>query len=73
MSVAFWAWVCVAVMLALGEGVTGGLLVLPWAIGAAIAALLEALHIGSGWQWVAFAGVSLALLVAVQRWLRRPR
>jgi membrane protein implicated in regulation of membrane protease activity len=69
----FWAWFAVAVLLALGEAVTGGLLVMPWAIGAGVAAVLEALHVNSGWQWIAFAGVSIALFVAAQRLIIRRR
>ena len=71
MTVAFWAWVAVAVLLALGEAVTGGLLVMPWAIGGAVAALLEALRVDSGWQWAAFLGVSMVLFVAAQRLIIR--
>jgi membrane protein implicated in regulation of membrane protease activity len=63
----FWAWFAVAVLLALGEAVTGGLLVMPWALGAATATVLEAMHVGSNWQWIAFIGVSLVLFVAAQR------
>jgi membrane protein implicated in regulation of membrane protease activity len=70
-SVAFWAWVSVAVLLGLGEAVTGGLLVIPWAAGAAVAALLEALHADSSWQWLAFFGVSMVIFVAIQRAIRR--
>ena len=50
MSVVFWAWTATAILLLLGEAVTGGLLVLPWAIGAAAAALLEAIRAPSDWQ-----------------------
>jgi membrane protein implicated in regulation of membrane protease activity len=57
--------------LVLGEALTGGLLVLPWAVGAGVAALLEALHVDSDWQWIAFAGISVALFGAVQRLIRR--
>ena len=71
MSTAFWAWFAIAFLLALGESVTGGLLVIPWAVGAAVAAVLEALHIGSNWQWVAFVAVSLVLFVAAQRFIIR--
>ena len=70
-SVVFWAWTATAILLALGEAVTGGLLVLPWAIGAATAALLEASHVDSSWQWLAFVGVSLVLFVAGQRLIIR--
>lgn len=73
MTIVFWAWVAVAVLLALGEAVTGGLFVLPWAMGAAAAALLEALRLSSGWQWIAFLGVSVVLFVAAQRLIVRRR
>jgi membrane protein implicated in regulation of membrane protease activity len=70
-STAFWAWICVTVFLVLGEALTGGLLVLPWAVGAGAAALLEAFHVDSDWQWIAFAGISVTLFGAVQRLIRR--
>jgi membrane protein implicated in regulation of membrane protease activity len=71
LSVVFWAWLCVTVLLALGEAVTGDLLVLPWAGGAGVATILEALHVPSGWQWIAFIVVSMALFVAAQRLIIR--
>jgi membrane protein implicated in regulation of membrane protease activity len=70
-STAFWAWICVTVFLALGEAVTGGLLVLPWAVGAGVAAILEALHADSNWQWIAFVSVSIPIFAVVQRRIRR--
>lgn len=73
MTTVFWAWVAVSVLLALCEAVTGGLFVLPWAIGGAAAALLAALHASSGWQWIAFLGVSVVLFVAAQRLTARRR
>jgi len=72
-SVTFWAWVTVAVVLLLGETVTGGLFVAPWAAGATAAALLEALHIGIDPQWIAFFAVSSVVLVVVQRRKTRRR
>jgi membrane protein implicated in regulation of membrane protease activity len=67
MSLAFWAWITVAVVCALAECVTGGLLTLPWALGAGAAAVLEAFHVGVGWQWAAFIVLSSVLLVLAQR------
>jgi membrane protein implicated in regulation of membrane protease activity len=66
----FWSWIVLVVVFALGEAVTGGFFVLPWAFGAGVAALIDWLGAPVGWQWVAFVGVSSALLVAVQRHLR---
>ena len=71
MSVAFWAWLSITVLLVLGEAVTGGLLVMPWAIGAAVATILEALHAPSDWQWIAFVVVSVALFALAQRFVIR--
>lgn len=71
MHVWFWAWVVLAVVFALGETVTGGLLVLPWAFGAALAAVLDAAGLDTGWQWIGFVGLSSALLVAGQRLIVR--
>jgi membrane protein implicated in regulation of membrane protease activity len=71
MSVAFWAWVVIAVVLALAESINADLLILPWSVGAAVAAVLEAFHVASGWQWIAFVGLSSAVLVTVQRLKRR--
>ena len=62
-----WAWVAIAVLLALGEAVTGGFVVMPWAIGAAVAAALDAAGAGAGVQWLAFVAVSSAVLVVAQR------
>jgi len=72
-STVFWAWLAITVLLALGEAVTGGLLVMPWAIGAATATVLEALHTPSDWQWIGFLSVSLVLFVAAQRLIIRRR
>lgn len=67
----FWAWVAIAVILAVCEGATGGLLALPWAVGAACAAGLNALGVSANWQWAAFAVISSALTVAAQRFIVR--
>jgi len=71
-SVVFWAWIVTAVLLALCEAVTGGLLIIPWSLGALIAAALVAVGLASWWQWLAFFGVSSVVLVVVQRRRLRP-
>jgi membrane protein implicated in regulation of membrane protease activity len=63
----FWAWVILAVIFAIAESVNGGLRVLPWSFGAAAAAVLDALGVSMGWQWLTFLLLSSALLVAGQR------
>ncbi|MEI7814084.1 MAG: hypothetical protein WCJ13_04755 [Coriobacteriia bacterium] len=69
----FWSWIALVVVFALGEAVTGGLLVLPWAVGAGVAALFDALGIAVGWQWISFLAVSSVLTVLGQRLIVRRR
>ena len=63
----FWSWIVLAVIFALGEAVTGGLLILPWALGAGVAAALEALGSPVQWQWISFLAVSAILTILAQR------
>jgi membrane protein implicated in regulation of membrane protease activity len=65
----FWAWISLVVVFALGEAVTGGLFVLPWAFGAGVAALLDALGMAVSLQWVSFIAVSFVLTVVAQRFI----
>jgi membrane protein implicated in regulation of membrane protease activity len=68
----FWVWLALAVILSLGEIFTAGFFLLPFGIGAAIAALLEWLFPGSiAWQWAAFIGVSSLLLIFLRRFAVR--
>lgn len=63
-----WVWVSLAVILSVAEIFTGGFFLLPFGIGAAVAALLQFIWPGSiGWQWAAFIGVSSVLLVTMRR------
>jgi len=70
-SVAFWSWVVLTVLLALSESINADLFMLPWSAGALVAAVLEGLHVGAGWQWLAFFGLSSVVLVVIQRRKRR--
>ena len=67
----FWSWLALTVIFALGEAVTGGLLILPWAIGAGVAAALDALGFAVQWQWICFFAVSFVLTVLAQRLIVR--
>lgn len=68
MNIWFWVWVALAVILLIAEILTAGFFMLPFGIGAAVAAALEYLAPGSiGWQWAAFVGVSSALLIVLRR------
>lgn len=64
-----WVWVGLAVILSIAEIFTSGFFLLPFGIGAAVAALLEFFWPGSiAWQWAAFIGVSSLLLVGLRRY-----
>lgn len=63
----FWVWVALAAILLVAEIFTSGFFMLPFGVGAAVAALLEYLGVAIEWQWVAFLGVSSVLLVGLRR------
>ena len=70
-----WAWWAIAAAaLGVAEIVTGGTLVLLMLAGGAVAAsVVAATPLGAGWSFIAFAAVSLVLLVAVRPIARRHR
>ena len=67
----FWVWVLLAAILMIAEIFTAGFFLLPFGIGAAVAALLEFLGVSVGWQWAAFVFVSAAMLVVLRRYADR--
>jgi membrane protein implicated in regulation of membrane protease activity len=64
-------WIVAACVLGLGEMHTGGLYLLPFAIGAALAALVSLLGVGTPLALVAFVLVSLVVLAALRPVARR--
>ncbi|MDQ3680275.1 MAG: NfeD family protein [Actinomycetota bacterium] len=70
-----WVWLVAAVAFALGELVTpAAFFFLPFAAGAFVASLLAFLGVGTGWEWMAFIGVSgsaFAVLWPIGRRLER--
>lgn len=66
-----WAWLLVAALLVVGEIFTAGFFLLPFGIGAAAAALTAWLGGSLVYQWAAFLGVSVAVLVPLQRFADR--
>jgi len=66
-ELAFWAWVITAVILGVGEILSSGLYLLPFCVGATSAAGLNAAGMTSGWQWIAFVGVSSVLTIVIRR------
>lgn len=67
----FWVWVLLAAFLMIAEIFTAGFFLLPFGIGALVAALLEFLGVSVGWQWVAFIGISALMLVILRRYADR--
>lgn len=67
MSLVLQAWVALAAILFIAEALDPQRLVLPFAVGAATAAVVAWSGGPSSWQWLAFVGVSSVLLVVLQR------
>ncbi len=73
MHIWIWVWILLAVILSIAEIFTAGFFLLPFAIGAAVAALLEFLWPGDSlaWQWMSFVGLSSLLLIVLRRFADR--
>jgi membrane protein implicated in regulation of membrane protease activity len=66
-----WIWLAVAVVAGVGEIATTGFFLLPFALGAVIAAVLALVGVGLAWQLLAFAFVSVAVFAAMRPLARR--
>ncbi|HTY96704.1 MAG TPA: NfeD family protein [Solirubrobacteraceae bacterium] len=66
-------WLIAAAVLGIGEMHTGGLYLLPFALGAAIAALLSAVGVGFAASLIAFAAVSVVVVAGLRPIARRHR
>lgn len=66
-----WIWVGVAVVLSIGELLTAGFFLLPFAVGAAAAAVLAFLDVAVPLQLVTFVGISVVFLAVLQRFARQ--
>jgi membrane protein implicated in regulation of membrane protease activity len=71
MDVWFWIWLGLAAVLVVGEMFTAGFFLLPFGIGAAVAAVLNWFDLALAWQWAAFLGVSAILLLSLRRFADR--
>ena len=66
-----WIWLVGAAAFAIGEIITPGFFMLPFAIGAGVAAVLAFAGTSLAVQWVVFVGVSLACFLALRPIARR--
>lgn len=66
-----WIWVGAAVFLGFAEMVTAGFFMLPFAVGAVIAAVLAFMDVGPAIQLIVFIATSLIALILLQRFVRR--
>ncbi|MCL2136490.1 MAG: NfeD family protein [Coriobacteriia bacterium] len=71
MTIWFWLWLILAASLLVSEMLTVTFFLLPFAIGAIAAWLVNAIGLGVGWQWVVFLTVSIATLAAFRPLARR--
>lgn len=63
-----WVWLVFAVIMAVGEWLEGGGFLLPFAVGASAAALMEWLWPGSSTgQWIAFLSITSVLTIVIRR------
>jgi len=67
----FWVWLVAAVVLSVAEIFTAGFFMLPFGIGAAVAAVLAYFRLPLAWQWVAFIGVSALSFIVLRRFSDR--
>lgn len=66
MDIWVWVWAVLAAVLIIGEMFTAGFFLLPFGIGAVVAAVLAFLDLAIGWQWLAFLGVSVIMLLSLR-------
>jgi len=67
-----WIWLVTMAVFTVGEMAgPGTFFMLPFAIGAAIAAVLAFADVGLAWQWLAFVGISGSLVGALRPVARR--
>jgi membrane protein implicated in regulation of membrane protease activity len=66
-----WIWIAAAVVLSIGELLTAGFFLLPFAVGAAAAAILAFMGVSVPIQLVTFVVISVIFLAMLQRFARR--
>jgi membrane protein implicated in regulation of membrane protease activity len=64
----FWVWVGLAAILTISEMFTGEFFMLPFGLGAAVAAGVNYAEASLGWQWAVFVVASVLFLGVLRRW-----
>jgi membrane protein implicated in regulation of membrane protease activity len=62
-----WIWLGTAAVMAVGEMITAGFFILPFAVGAVVAFLLSWFDAPVGVQWAAFVAISVVSLIVLRR------
>ncbi|NIA26022.1 MAG: hypothetical protein GWP04_10710 [Gammaproteobacteria bacterium] len=62
-----WVWIAAAFVFGVGEVFTAGFFILPFAVGAVVAAVLAWLNVAVGAQWAAFLVVSILALFGLRK------
>jgi membrane protein implicated in regulation of membrane protease activity len=71
MDIWIWIWSVMAAVLIIGEIFTAGFFLLPFGIGAAVAAAMAYFGLALGWQWAGFLVVAISLLLSLRRFADR--
>ena len=66
-----WLWTIFAIVMGIGEIFTAGFFILPFAIGAAVAAILAWADVALIAQWLVFFGVTILSFVVLRRFISR--
>lgn len=66
-----WIWTFATVAFTIGEAVTAGFFMLPFGIGAALAAIAAWFDLAGGLQWLLFFGGSAISFVIVRKYMHR--
>ncbi|MBN1893602.1 NfeD family protein [bacterium] len=64
-------WFIIAAIFIIAEIFTAGFFIFWFGVGAAAAGVLGILHVGVGWQWLAFGGVSFLLFLVSRPFAKR--
>lgn len=73
MRIWFWGWLVAAAAIAAVNALLRDRASFPFAVGAALAAVLEAAGADPGAEWLAFAGVSFVVFAVFNQRRHRPR